>query len=75
MKIGLMDYRQITNDYHQIDTKFIDGDCWVLYEHNWDGDEVKCIAVNLTKKFYTYTWESLEYTVEYLEEEFELYKL
>ena len=75
MKVGLKDFHQIKTDYYEIDSKIIDGDLWILYEHNEYGEEVKCIALNLTKGFYVYTFETLDYTVENLENEFEMYSL
>ena len=39
---------------------------WRLYEHNEFGEDVPMIATNGPK--YVYTWESLEYTVNHLDE-------
>ena len=77
MKKGLKDFHQIETDYYEIDSAIINGDMWVLYEHSEYGDEVKAIAVNITKSYYTYTYESLRYTVENLDSEYssELYSL
>ena len=68
MKIGKRDYRKIKKDYIEIDKSIYDGDVWKLYEHNEYGEDALCIAVNLTQRFYTYTDESLDYTVSYLED-------
>ena len=75
MKVGLKDLHQIETDYYEIDSKIINGDTWVLYEHNEYGEDVKAIAVNLTQRFYTYTFESLYYTVDNLDSEYEIYSL
>ena len=66
---------KIEKDYHVIDSSFINGDMWRLYEHNLYGEDAEGIAVNLTKRVYTYTWESLAYTIENLNNEYELVKL
>ena len=74
MEQGLKEYHDIKKDYYRIDSQYINGDLWELYEHNWYGDEEKAIAVNVTKKYYLYSWESLQYIVDSLDE-FTLYKL
>lgn len=77
MKVGKMNLHQIETDYYKIDSQIINGDVWVLYEHNEYGEDVKAIAVNLTQSYYTYTYETLDYTVENLESEYfsEIYSL
>ena len=74
MKIGLKDYSQICKDYHEIDNTLCNGEQWLLFEDDLDGEDAPCIAVNLTKKYYVYTEESLRYTVDNLDE-FEMYSL
>ena len=75
MKKLFIDLASIEKDYHMIDSSFMNGERWRLYEHDFYGEEVRCIAVNLTKGVYTYTWETLTYTIENLDEEYELFKL
>ena len=70
-----MDLGKIEKHYHVIDSSFMNCEMWRLYEHDMYGDEVSAIAVNLSKKAYTYTRESLECTIENLNNEYELFKL
>ena len=74
MEQGLKEYHDIKKDYYSIDSQYINGDLWELYEHSWYGDETKAIAVNVTKKYFLYTWESLQYIADNMDE-FTLYKL
>lgn len=75
MKKGRMDLAQIEKDYTMMDSLVDKGEYWRLYEHDLYGDDVSAIAVNLSKMTYTYTQESLAYTVENLDDEYELLKL
>ena len=71
---GLKDLSKIEKDYTCIDSCIYNGEYWRLYEHDIYGDEIWAIAVNFSKKVYTYTYENLEYTIENIEE-YELFKL
>lgn len=71
-------YSEIRDEYHVIDEQDIDDDTFLLYESNEEGDEAQCILVCLAEDgndFFCYTWESLEYTVEHLDDEYTLYGL
>ena len=70
-----MTLAKIEKDYTVIDSCVRNGQIWRLYEHDFYGEDVQGIAVNLTKRVYTYTWESLDYTIENLREEYKLFKL
>lgn len=74
MKVGLKDFRKIEKDYYEVDSKIINGDLWLLYENYEYGEDVKSIAVNLTSGFYVYTFETLYYVYENLDE-YEMYSL
>lgn len=72
---GFRSLADIKSEYYVLDTAIYDGDAWELYEHEEYGDERKMIAVNVTKGYYTLTWECLSYTVANLADEYELYSL
>lgn len=74
MKVGLKDFHQIEEDYYMVDSKIINGDLWALYENYDYGEDVKLIAINLTRSFYVYTFETLGYVYENLDE-YEMYSL
>ena len=65
MKIGIRSLKFINKFYHEIDRMSSN---LILYEHNLDGDEDVHILVNMRDKCYTYTWESIDYTIEHSEE-------
>ena len=65
-----MTRQEFRENYHKVDTYLQDLGCvemeWRLHEHNEFGEDVQMIATNGPK--YVYTWESLEYTVNHLDE-------
>lgn len=61
MKICL---ETINKFYHEIGSK----GSFILYEHNLDGDEDVHILVDMSTNCYTYTWESIDYTLDNPEE-------
>lgn len=65
MKRGLKSLKSINKFYHEINRKSSN---LILFEHNLMGDENACILVNLRDDCYTYTWESIDYTIEHSEE-------
>lgn len=65
MKIGIRSLKSINKFYHEIDRKSSN---LILYERNLDGDEAFHILVNMRDKCYTYTGESIDYTIEHSEE-------
>lgn len=71
-------YLEILDEYHMIDEERTNVNIFQLYEHNQEGDEAPCILVCLADDghdFFCYTWESLEYTVQHLDDEYTLYEL
>lgn len=60
MKKGLKSLRMINKFYHEINRKSSN---LILYEHNFDGDEDAYILVNMRDECYTYTWETIDYTI------------
>lgn len=60
MKKGLKSLRTINKFYHEINRKSSN---LILYEHNFDGDEDAFILVNMRDECYTYTWETIDYTI------------
>lgn len=60
MKTGLKSLRTINKFYHEINRKSSN---LILYEHNFDGDEDAFILVNMRDECYTYTWETIDYTI------------
>lgn len=67
-----MTVERLRREYYEIDSKRINGQMWWLMESNECGEE-EVIATNADK--YVYTEESLDYTVEHLEDEYEIYYL
>lgn len=65
MKIGNKSLKSINKYYHEIDRTSSN---LILYEHNLDGDEDPCILVNMRDECYTYTWETIDYTITHSEE-------
>ena len=59
MKRGNRSFKSIQKYYHEIDKM----DKYVMYEHNLDGDEDAFIVVDTIFNCYTYTWESITYTI------------
>ena len=57
---GLKSLRTINEFYHEINRKSSN---LILYEHNFDGDEDAFILVNMRDECYTYTWETIDYTI------------
>ena len=59
MKKGLKSLRTINKFYHEIKRKSSN---LILYEHNFD-DEDAFILVNVRDECYTYTWQTIDYTI------------
>lgn len=75
MEKGYRSLATIKRDYYELDKTIYEGDTWILFEHEEYGDERKMMAVNMTQKYYTLTWETLDYTIENLEDEYNVYSL
>lgn len=60
MKRGNESLKSIKKYYHEIDRKSSN---LILYEHNLDGDEDVFILVNMRDECYTYTRETIDYTI------------
>lgn len=65
MKKGLKSLRTINKFYHEIDRMSAN---LILYENNLDGDEDVGILVNMRDECYTYTWETIDYTIQHPED-------
>ena len=65
MKRGLKSLKTINKFYHEINRKSSN---LILFEHNLMADENAHILVNLRYECYTYTWESIDYTIEHSED-------
>lgn len=65
MKRGLKSLKSINKFYHEINRKSSN---LILFEHNLMEDENAYILVNLRDDCYTYTWESIDYTIEHSED-------
>lgn len=65
MKRGNKSLKSINKFYHEIDRMSAN---LILYEHNLDGDEDAGILVNMRDECYTYTWETIDYTIQHPEE-------
>lgn len=65
MKRGLKSLKLINKFYHEINRKSSN---LILFEHNFMADENAYILVNLRDDCYTYTWESIDYTIEHSED-------
>lgn len=65
MKRGNKSLKSINKFYHEIDRM---SENLILYEHNLDGDEDAGILVNIRDECYTYTWETIDYTIQHSEE-------
>lgn len=65
MKRGLKSLKLINEFYHEINRKSSN---LILFEHNFLADEIAPILVNLRDDCYTYTWESIDYTIEHSED-------
>lgn len=64
MKRGNKSLKSINKFYYEIDSK----GSFILYEHNLYGDEDVHILVDMLTNCYTYTWESIDYTLDNPEE-------
>lgn len=60
MKKGLKSLRTINEFYHEINRKSSN---LILFEHNFDDEEDAFILVNMRDECYTYTWETIDYTI------------
>ena len=60
MKRGTRSFKNIQKFYHEIDKI----DNYVLFEDNLNGDEYAFILVDIIRNCYTYTWESISYTLD-----------
>jgi hypothetical protein len=75
MKTGIFDYQELKSSYNKIDYGVYGGCRWELFEIKRLRGVVESIAVNLSKGYYVYTYESLYYTSKHVYDEFELYLL
>ena len=64
MKKGLKSLRTINKFYHEINRKSSN---LILYEHNLDDEDAR-ILVNMRDECYTYTWETIDYTITHSED-------
>ena len=64
MKIGLKSLKSINKFYHEIRRM---SQNLILYEHNFDDEDVY-ILLNVRDECYTYTCETIEYTITHSEE-------
>lgn len=64
MKIGLMSLRMINKYYHEIRRM---SQNLILYANKFD-DEDECILLNVIDGCYTYTSDTIEYTISHSEE-------
>lgn len=63
MRIEYKDYQQLKEDYEAVDGGTYDNEEWLLYESKKWGEAIASIAVNLTRRFYVYTFKGLDETV------------
>lgn len=65
MKRGNKSLKSINKFYHEIDRKSSN---LILYEHNLRPYLEPNILVNIRDKCYTYTWKTIDFTIDHSEE-------